>query len=62
MNIHISKKKAAALILIPVAAVAAIIVSIAAYGNYKMSLIPQMTSEEILEYTLKGCENGVRTE
>lgn len=49
------------IILIPIIVVAVAFISIAAYGNYKMSLIPQMTSEEILEYTLKGSENGVIT-
>ena len=40
---------------------AAIFISLAAYGKYRMSLIPNMSSQEILEYTLKDNEKGIIT-
>lgn len=49
------------IVLIILVAVAAILAAIFAIGQYQMSLIPGMTSNEILEYTLKGSENGVIT-
>lgn len=42
-------------------AIAVIIALIIAFGKYQMSLIPQMSSEEILDYTLKDNDNGVIT-
>lgn len=48
----------AAIILI---AAAAILISLSAYGKYRMSLIPSMSSQEILDYTLKDNENGIIT-
>lgn len=61
MKKQISKGRVAIIILILLIAAAVVIMSIAAYGKYKMSLIPQMTSEEILEYTLKDNETGIIT-
>ena len=61
MKKQISKGRAAIIILILFIASAVVLISITAYGKYKMSLIPQMTSEEILEYTLKDNEKGIIT-
>lgn len=39
----------------------AVVISLSAYGKYRTSLIPGMTSQEILEYVLKDSEKGVIT-
>lgn len=61
MKKQISKRRLAIIILILLIAAVVVIISISAYGKYKMSLIPQMTSEEILQYTLKDSETGIIT-
>lgn len=54
-------KKAVIIIVSAVVVAAAVLISLAAYGNYRMSLIPQMSVEEILEYTLKESDSGIIT-
>ncbi|MGN0688362.1 MAG: serine hydrolase domain-containing protein [Oscillospiraceae bacterium] len=49
------------IIAIILIAVAAVIISFAAYGKYRMSLIPKMSSQEILQYSLKDSDRGVIT-
>lgn len=61
MKKQISKGRVAIIILILFIAAAVVIISITAYGKYEMSLIPQMTSEEILDYTLKDNKKGIIT-
>lgn len=61
MKKQISKGRIAIIILIIFIVAAVVIISIMAYGKYKMSLIPQMTSEELLQYTLGDSENGIIT-
>ena len=61
MKRQINKGKLTMIILIIIIAIAVIIASIIAFGKYQMSLIPKMSSEEILDYTLKDNDNGVIT-
>lgn len=60
MKIKASKGKKAMLILITVIA-AAVICAVIGFVNYRMSLIPKMTSAEMLEYTLKNNDDGIIT-
>lgn len=50
-----------AVIIAAVVVIGAVVIAIIAFGKHQMSLIPKMTSTEILEYTLKGSESGVIT-
>lgn len=61
MKKRINKRKLIILIIIVLAVVAAAIIGIIAFIKYQMSLIPKMSSEEILQYSLKDNENGVIT-
>ncbi|MCI5668816.1 MAG: beta-lactamase family protein [Oscillospiraceae bacterium] len=61
MKKHISKRNLLIIIAIILVAAAAIFISLAAYGKYRMSLIPKMSSQEILDYTLKDNEKGIIT-
>lgn len=54
-------KKAVIIIVSAVVVVAVVVIALAAYENYRMSLIPQMSVEDILEYTLKDNDSGVIT-
>ena len=57
----ISKRKLILIIAIILVVAVAVVISLSAYGKYRMSLIPGMTSQEILEYVLKDSEKGVIT-
>ena len=61
MKRQINKGKLTMIILIIIIAISVIIALIIAFGKYQMSLIPKMSSEEILDYTLKDNDNGVIT-
>ena len=61
MKRQINKGKLTMIILIIIIAIAVIIALIIAFGKYQMSLIPKMSSKEILDYTLKDNDNGVIT-
>lgn len=55
------RKKAVIIVVSSVIVIAVVFITLAAYGNYRMSLIPQMSVEEILEYTLKESDSGIIT-
>lgn len=59
MKKQINKRKL--IIIIALVVAAAVAVGIVLFLNYQMSLIPKMSSEEILSYTLKDNEKGIIT-
>ena len=62
MKIKASKRKKAVMILIIIIVIgAALICAVIGFLNYRMSLIPKMTSQEILDYTLKNNDKGIIT-
>lgn len=61
MKKQVNKRKLIMIIAIVLVVAAAVIIGIIAFMKYQMSLIPKMSSEEILGYTLKNNDKGIIT-